>query len=107
MACARAFDAVADGVGKVAVEEQEFKHAIGREIGRVDLAVRFKGRATAQQADELEIQVPGALFGGMLEQFGLKHFEQRGRCIGAFKVAAEANELPSLAVNHAWCQWCL
>jgi len=46
---ARAFDAVMDGVGKVAVEHQELEHALRREISRVDLAVGLECRATTHR----------------------------------------------------------
>ena len=58
---AHAVDAVADGVGKIAIEQQEFEDAIGGEIGGVDLAVGFERGAAAQQADQLQILVAGVL----------------------------------------------
>lgn len=35
------------------------------------------------------------------EEFGLVDLEQRGRGVGALKIAAEADELPALTVDHA------
>ncbi len=35
-----------------------------------------------------------------MKSSGLKDLEQGGSGVGAFEVAAEADELPSLAVNH-------
>ncbi len=63
---ANAIDGVADGVGKVAIEQKEFEDAIGREIGGVDLAVGFKGCAAAEKADLLEVLIARvfALWGG-------------------------------------------
>ena len=53
-------NAVADGVRKVAVEEQKLQNAAGREVGGVDLAIRFEGSAATQQAHQLKILVAGA-----------------------------------------------
>src|ERR1700722_2444280 len=35
-------DAVADSMGKIAIEQKEFQNAAGRKIGCVNLAVRFE-----------------------------------------------------------------
>ena len=63
---ANAIDGVADGVGKVAIEEEKFEDAIGREVGGVDLTVGFEGRAAAEKADLFKILIAGvfALCGG-------------------------------------------
>ena len=58
---ADAVDAVANGVGKVAIEQEELEDAVGREIGGVDLAVGLECGAAAQQADLLKILVAGVL----------------------------------------------
>ena len=97
---ANAVDGVADGVGKVAIEQQKLENAIGSEIGGVDLAVGFEGRAAAQEADLLEILVAGVLALRRMRELRLIDLEQRGGGVGALKVAAEADELPALAVNH-------
>ena len=86
--------------GKVAIEEQEFENAIGRDVGGVDLAVGLEGGAAAQQADQLEVLVAGVLALGRAEEFGLVDLKQGGGGVGALEVAAEADELPALAVNH-------
>ena len=72
----------------------------GGEIGGVHLAVGFKRRAAAQQADLLKILVAGVLALLRAEQLGLIDLKQRRGCVRAFKIAAQANELPSLPVNH-------
>jgi hypothetical protein len=56
---ADAVDAVANGVRKVAIEQQELENAVGRKIGGVDLAVGLERRATAQQAHQFKILVAG------------------------------------------------
>ena len=42
----------------------------------------------------------GVLALGGAEKIGLIHLEQGGGGVGALEIAAETNELPSLAVNH-------
>ena len=97
---ADAVDAVADGVGKVAIEQQKLENAVGSKIGGVHLAVGFERRAAAQQADQLEVLIAGVLALRQVEELRLIDLEQRGGGVGALQVAAEADELPALAVNH-------
>ena len=56
---ANAVDAIADGMRKIAIEQEEFQNAVGREIGCVDLAVGFKRSATTEQAYQFKILVTG------------------------------------------------
>src|SRR5580693_1338786 len=97
---ANTVDAETDGVGKVAIEKEELENALGRDVGGVDLAVSFKGSTTAQQADEFEILVARTLALLLGRQFLLIDLKQSGGGIGALKIATEADELPSLAVDH-------
>ncbi len=60
---ARAFDAIADSVGKVPVKEEKLENAIGRDIGRIDLAVGLKRGAAAQQPDQLKVEMASPLLG--------------------------------------------
>ena len=95
-----AVDAVANGVREVAIEEEELEDAVRGEIGGVHLAISFEGGAAAQQADLLEVLVAGVTPLRRAEQVGLIDLQQRGGGVGALEVAAQANELPALAVNH-------
>jgi hypothetical protein len=73
----------------------------GDKIGGVDLAIGFEGGATAEQADQFEVLVAGVDSRScLIEEVGLVDLKQRGGGVGALKIAAEADELPSLAVNH-------
>ncbi len=58
---AHAIDGVADGVGEIAIEQKEFEDAVGGEVGGIDLAIGFEGRAAAQKADLLKILIAGVL----------------------------------------------
>ena len=95
-----AIHAVADGVRKVAVEQQELENAIGNDVCGVDLAVGLECRATTEQTHQLEVMVTGVLPLLRVEQFGLVNLKHGSGGIGALQVAAEANELPALTVNH-------
>jgi hypothetical protein len=44
--------------------------------------------------------MPGPLGRRGLKQIGLIDFEQRSRGVGAFQVATQPDELPSLPMNH-------
>ena len=72
----------------------------GSDVGGVDLAVGFEGRAAAEQADQLKILVAGVLALLGIEEFLLVDLKHGGGGVGALEVAAEADELPALAVNH-------
>ena len=72
----------------------------GSDVGGVDLAIGFEGGATAEQADQLKILVTGVLALVRVEEFLLVDLEHGGGGVGAFEIAAEADELPALAVNH-------
>ncbi len=97
---AHAVHAVADGVRKVAIEQQKLQNAVGRNIGGVNLAIGFEGCAAAQQADQLKILIAGVLALLRMKQIRLIDLKQRGRGVGALEIAAQADELPALAVNH-------
>ena len=88
-------------MGKVAVKQQKLQNARGRNIGGVDLAIGFKGGAAAQQSNQLKILVARVLALSRMKKIGLINLEQRGRGVGALQVASQANELPSLPVNHS------
>ena len=97
---ANTVDGVADGVGKVAIEEKEFENAVGCEIGGIDLAVGFESRATAQQPDLLKILVAGVLAFRLTRKQRLVDLEERCDGVCAFEVAAKADKVPSLAMDH-------
>ena len=99
-----AVDRIADGVGEIAIEEKEFEDAVGGDVGGVDLAIGFERGATAQQAHLLEILIAGVLPLRSAEQVGLIDLQQRGGGVGALQIAAEADELPSLARESSWCR---
>jgi len=97
---ANAVSRVANGVRKVAIEKQEFQNTIGREVGRIDLAVSFKGGAGTQQAHEFEILIAGVFALGTAEEQGLIDLQHGSRGVSPLKIASQADELPALAVNH-------
>ena len=95
-----AVDAIANGVRKIAIEQQELQNAVGREVGRIHLAIGFKRSAATQQPNQFEILVAGAIGLRAVEQVGLVDLQQRGRGVGPLEIAAKADELPALPVNH-------
>ena len=96
---ANAVDAVTDGVRKVAVEEKKLYDAIGDDVGGVDLAVSFEGSTAAEQAHQFKVLVTGA-FLFLFEEIRLVDLEHGGGGVGALEIAAQADELPTLAMNH-------
>src|SRR5580698_5130305 len=93
-------DAIANGVGEIAVEEEKLKDSVGSEIGCVDLTIRLERRATAQQADLLKVLVACVLALVGIGKSRLVHLKQGGNGVGTLEIAAETNEMPSLTVKH-------
>ena len=58
---ANAVDAVADGVRKIAIQQEKFQNAVGREIGCIHLAIGFERGATAEQPYQFKILVAGVV----------------------------------------------
>ncbi len=85
-------------VRKFAVEQQKFGHALGPQIGGVDLAIGFKRGATAEQADPLHVLAGiHGLPGGKFVEIDIEQARGGG---GAFDEAAHLDELPAFAVIH-------
>src|ERR1039458_4950454 len=95
-----AIHGIANGMGEVAIEEQEFKNAVGSHIGCINLAIRLKRRAAAQQSHLLEILVASMLAFRRTGQPRLVHLKQRGNRVRALQVAAKTDKLPTLTMNH-------
>ena len=101
IACRIPFDAIADGVRKIAVEQQELHQAAGGEIGGVYLAVGLERGTAAQQPDHFEIHMALTLPTCLLKKILLIDLEQCRGSISALQIAAKADKLPALAVDHS------
>ena len=88
----------ADGVGKVRVQDQEFRDAQWLQIRRVGLAIGLESGAGSQQADPFQVLRGGGV-AGMLELAEM-HAHQRGNQHGPFEKPSDLNELPAFAVGH-------
>jgi hypothetical protein len=95
-----AINGEAQGVREPFVEEEELEDALGCEIGGVDLAVGLEGGRGTEQTHPVEVLVlvvERVVGGPEILVVGL---DEDGSCRGALDVAADLDELPSLAVAH-------
>ena len=70
-----AVDGVANGMGEVPIEEQEFENPVGGDVGGVDLAIGLERRAAAEKTNLLEVLVAGMFSFRRAEEIGLVDLE--------------------------------
>ena len=89
----------ANGMRKTLMQHQEFRDAIGLDLGGVGFAVGFKSGAGAQQADPFQVTVLGFAMIRLLKRAEM-HADQNGQAHSPLEEPASLNELPALAVSH-------
>src|SRR3569833_77575 len=97
---ANAIDRVANGVWKVLIKQQKLEDSVGTQVGRVDLAVSLKCRAATEQSYKFQILIAGVITFRLEQEMWLIHLQQSVDGVRTFQVAAEANEVPALPVDH-------
>jgi hypothetical protein len=95
-----------DGVGckanrsrKIGAQEKKFGHALGPDIGRIALAVRFEPRARSQQRRPRHVRPDSAVARRVFAVVEM-HLEHRGGRSRALDGPSDLNVVPPLGVNH-------
>src|SRR3989442_1536095 len=88
-----------DGAGKLGVQQEEL-HDASRRNAPVALAVHFESAGRTQHSRPLDVVERSSHVGKRAEKNEVFHVEYARGLVGAFELAAEAAEVPRLAMRH-------